>query len=100
MNQGRRYSRETERIANEAFERAILGGSTVYVNGVRVASERGQEDFWSHIPREEMGIRERRGITDRVFVYVALSAVTVGALGLLAMAAMELLKSVGMWLGI
>lgn len=116
----KRYHTETERIANETFDKVMhetmLPHAKFYVNGVewregdalpepslperpygerwRIASEGEQEDFWSHLPHEEMGLTEPKSVMEGLMVYLALLAVLMGTLGLLAMGLVELWKVV------
>jgi hypothetical protein len=103
----KRYNTETERIANEAFDKVMnettLPHAKFYVNGVewrpgdppRIASAQEQEDFWSHIPRERQGVRERPSVAEGVMVYLGVAAVMVATAALLWMGFMGLWKAVG-----
>lgn len=101
-----KHTTETERIANEAFDRAMLNGAKFYVNGrewhpsaeemeqferfeqsalaaqerqgMHVASEQEQEDFWAGLPSHRMGLRRAPVDWWHVGGFLALFGLSVG----------------------
>jgi hypothetical protein len=85
MNQGRRYSTETERIANEVYDR-----HSIFVDGIErtekeihVATEAQQADFWAGLPRVQAGVGRVGVDWGRVFTLLAIYGATLGVSGAL-----------------